>query len=337
MATFSTAQDYTYKPARFRTPQVHRGQDAGVGRRRPLHAIIAERPPPMPHEFLPSHRPRRRRRRVRRRERADDRAQRAITAATASRTTTSSSSPRASARCCSGASRRRAPACRNRPQHSDAAGRARPRVHARQRRAGAAMMPAVTWIGHASILVQAGGVNVLTDPIFSERASPLAFIGPKRHVAPGTRARRAAAHRRSLISHNHYDHLDAASVRALAAQAGGPPLFIVPLGIKALARRRRHRRRRRARLVAERTRRRGRGRADARRSTGRGGRSSDRMETLWGGYAVFAPGFQSSSPATPRTRRTSPTSTSASPHATAPAAASTSRCCRSAPTSRAGS
>src|SRR5258706_10772298 len=45
-------------------------------------------------------------------------------------------------------------------------------------RAGAAMQPTLTWIGHASTLVQLGGLNLLTDPVFSERASPLSFMGP---------------------------------------------------------------------------------------------------------------------------------------------------------------
>ena len=54
-------------------------------------------------------------------------------------------------------------------------------------RAGAAMQPAVTWIGHATVLVQLGGLNVLTDPIFSERASPLDFVGPRRHQPPALR------------------------------------------------------------------------------------------------------------------------------------------------------
>ena len=66
--------------------------------------------------------------------------------------------------------------------------------------AGAAMVPALTWIGHASTLIQAGGANILTDPIFSERASPFGFVGPKRHVAAGAGARRAAAHRRRASS-----------------------------------------------------------------------------------------------------------------------------------------
>ena len=100
--------------------------------------------------------------------------------------------------------------------------------------AGAAMVPATTWIGHASTLVQAGGANILTDPIFSERASPVGFAGPKRHLPPGLTLTDLPHIDAVVVSHNHYDHLDAASVKALAGQAGGPPLFIVPLGVKAL-------------------------------------------------------------------------------------------------------
>ena len=51
--------------------------------------------------------------------------------------------------------------------------------------AGAGMIPAVTWIGHATMLVQACGLNVLTDPIFSRRASPVQFAGPARARGPG--------------------------------------------------------------------------------------------------------------------------------------------------------
>jgi N-acyl-phosphatidylethanolamine-hydrolysing phospholipase D len=47
-------------------------------------------------------------------------------------------------------------------------------------RAGAAMQPAATWLGHASVLVQAGGLNIVTDPMFSQRASPVSFAGPQR-------------------------------------------------------------------------------------------------------------------------------------------------------------
>ena len=100
------------------------------------------------------------------------------------------------------------------------------------------------------MLVQLGGLNVLTDPIFSERASPLAFIGPKRHQPPALTAAELPRIDVVLISHNHYDHLDEASVRALAGQAGGPPLFIVPLGLKAWMAGRRHHPCGRARLVA---------------------------------------------------------------------------------------
>jgi len=98
--------------------------------------------------------------------------------------------------------------------------------------AGSAMTPSVTWIGHATVLAQLGGINLLTDPVFSDRASPFSFAGPKRHVAPGVSLRDLPHVELVLISHNHYDHLDGASVDALAAQAGGPPTFIVPLGLK---------------------------------------------------------------------------------------------------------
>jgi N-acyl-phosphatidylethanolamine-hydrolysing phospholipase D len=96
----------------------------------------------------------------------------------------------------------------------------------------AAMVPAITWIGHATMLVQASGINVLTDPVFSDRASPLQWIGPKRAQPPGVAMSDLPHIDVVVISHNHYDHLDEASVRALARQTGGSPLFLVPLGIK---------------------------------------------------------------------------------------------------------
>jgi len=99
--------------------------------------------------------------------------------------------------------------------------------------AGPAMVPAITWIGHATMLVQASGLNLLTDPVFSERASPVQWAGPRRQPAPGLALRDLPRIDVVLISHNHYDHLDRASVLALAAQAGGSPLFLVPLGLKA--------------------------------------------------------------------------------------------------------
>ncbi|VTU26236.1 MBL fold metallo-hydrolase [Variovorax sp. PBL-E5] len=97
--------------------------------------------------------------------------------------------------------------------------------------AGARMAPAVTWIGHATVLAQVGGLTVLTDPMFSQRASPVQFAGPKRHVPPGIALSDLPHVDLVLISHNHYDHLDTGSVAALNQQAGGPPLFVVPLGL----------------------------------------------------------------------------------------------------------
>ena len=105
-------------------------------------------------------------------------------------------------------------------------------IHANAR-AGAAMVPAVTWIGHATALVQASGLNVLTDPIFSERAFPVQFAGPKRAQPPGLLLAELPHIDVVVISHNHFDHLDRNSVFALSRQAGGSPLFLVPLGLKA--------------------------------------------------------------------------------------------------------
>ncbi len=105
-------------------------------------------------------------------------------------------------------------------------------IHANAR-ASVAMVPAVTWIGHASALVQASGLNVLTAPIFSDRAFAVQFAGPKRVQPPGVALADLPRIDVVVISHNHYDHLDRNSVFALSQQAGGPPLFIVPLGRKA--------------------------------------------------------------------------------------------------------
>lgn len=160
-------------------------------------------------------------------------------------------------------------------------------IHANAR-AGVAMVPAVTWIGHGTVLAQLGGLNVLTDPIFSERASPLSYLGPKRAQAPGVALDKLPHIDLVLISHNHYDHLDEASVRSLNAQPGGPPLFIVPLGIKAwmggvgitnvveLGWWQAHR------LGAVEV-----VMTPVQHWSGRA--LNDRLATLWGGYALFAP------------------------------------------------
>ena len=95
------------------------------------------------------------------------------------------------------------------------------------------MKPAITWVGHATMLVQTNGLNVLTDPIFSERASPVQSFGPKRAQPPGLSIDQLPAIDVVLISHNHYDHLDKNTVLALADRAQAATLFIVPLGVKA--------------------------------------------------------------------------------------------------------
>jgi len=91
-------------------------------------------------------------------------------------------------------------------------------------------VPSVTWIGHATALVQADGLSVLTDPIFSERASPLGFLGPRRAQPPGIALEQLPPVDAVLISHNHYDHLDLDSLARLNERSNGATLFLVPLG-----------------------------------------------------------------------------------------------------------
>jgi len=93
--------------------------------------------------------------------------------------------------------------------------------------------PSVTWIGHATFLVRMDGVTFLTDPIFSDRASPLAFAGPRRLVPPGVPLDQLPPLDFVTISHDHYDHADFPTIQALAAR--GVPFF-VPLGLGALVR-----------------------------------------------------------------------------------------------------
>ncbi len=75
----------------------------------------------------------------------------------------------------------------------------------------------VTWVGHATVLLQLGGLNVLTDPHWSKRASPVQFAGPARWVPPAVAFEQLPPIDLVLISHNHYDHLDDGTVRRLAA------------------------------------------------------------------------------------------------------------------------
>ena len=89
----------------------------------------------------------------------------------------------------------------------------------------------VTWIGHSSLLYQIEGKNFLFDPVYAEYASPIPPLGPKRAQAPGIPFESLPHIDAVFISHNHYDHLDLDTVRRLAQQVGGPPIFYVPLGV----------------------------------------------------------------------------------------------------------
>jgi L-ascorbate metabolism protein UlaG (beta-lactamase superfamily) len=73
----------------------------------------------------------------------------------------------------------------------------------------------VTWIGHSTVLVQTEGLNILTDPIWSDRASPFSFAGPRRVRAPGVRFEDLPRIDLVLVSHNHYDHMDLPTLRRL--------------------------------------------------------------------------------------------------------------------------
>ncbi len=73
----------------------------------------------------------------------------------------------------------------------------------------------VTWIGHSTVLIQTAGLNILTDPFFSSRASPFQFAGPKRIRDPGIAINDLPQIDLILLSHNHYDHLDAPALAAL--------------------------------------------------------------------------------------------------------------------------
>lgn len=82
----------------------------------------------------------------------------------------------------------------------------------------------LTWVGHATFLIQIAGTNILTDPIWSERASPVSWLGPRRHARPGIRFEDLPRIDLVLISHTHYDHLDRPTILRL----GNAPRYIVP-------------------------------------------------------------------------------------------------------------
>jgi L-ascorbate metabolism protein UlaG (beta-lactamase superfamily) len=94
----------------------------------------------------------------------------------------------------------------------------------------ASAAPRVWWLGHATVLLRIAGLHIITDPHFSLRASPFSFIGPKRYVPAPAAADALPRIDVVLISHNHYDHLDDASIRALL-RANPGIVFYAPSGL----------------------------------------------------------------------------------------------------------
>jgi N-acyl-phosphatidylethanolamine-hydrolysing phospholipase D len=91
--------------------------------------------------------------------------------------------------------------------------------------------PTLTWIGHATFLIQLDGVNIVTDPVWSDHVGPMSLLGTKRLVPPGVRFEDLPRIDAVVISHDHYDHLDAPTVQRLARAFH--PTFFTPLGYKA--------------------------------------------------------------------------------------------------------
>ena len=144
----------------------------------------------------------------------------------------------------------------------------------------------VTWFGHSTMLIEIDGTRVLTDPVWSERASPLPWSGPQRWYPPPIALAELPPLDAVVISHDHYDHLDHATIVALK---DWDTTFVVPLGVGAhldvLGRPRGAHRR--ARLVGAR-RASARSRSSARRrATPRAACCSTTTRTLWAGYALL--------------------------------------------------
>jgi len=87
-----------------------------------------------------------------------------------------------------------------------------------------------TWIGHSTLLYQMDGLNILTDPMWSDRASPVSYAGPKRVTPPAVALENLPPVDIVLITHNHYDHCDLPTLKKL----GNSPLYIIPLGLGKL-------------------------------------------------------------------------------------------------------
>lgn len=95
----------------------------------------------------------------------------------------------------------------------------------------------ITWVGHSSFLIQIGARNLLVDPVWSDRASPFQWLGPRRWVAPGIPFDALPPIDAVVISHDHYDHLDEATVRRLSRLTPAPRWY-APLGVAAWLERR---------------------------------------------------------------------------------------------------
>jgi len=100
---------------------------------------------------------------------------------------------------------------------------------------------AITFVNHATFLIQTGGITILTDPVWSERASPFRRIGPKRVRKPGVAFEDLPTVDIILLSHNHYDHLDIATLAQLRQRfaptvlaAAGDARLVGPLGFKSV-------------------------------------------------------------------------------------------------------
>jgi len=147
-----------------------------------------------------------------------------------------------------------------------------------------------TWIGHSTVLLQLGALNVLTDPVFCQRAFPVQWLGPRRVMDPAISIDQLPPLDVVLLSHNHYDHLDKAAVRQIA-RAQPRATWVVPLKLGAYLRPWG------LREIVE---------LDWWQATSLGGltvtatparhmsarRAGDRNRTLWCGYAVEAAGMR---------------------------------------------
>ncbi|MAO66444.1 MAG: twin-arginine translocation pathway signal [Balneola sp.] len=90
----------------------------------------------------------------------------------------------------------------------------------------------VTYVNHSTFLIQTAGVNILVDPVWSDRVSPVSFAGPKRFRPAGVKFEDLPPINLVLISHNHYDHLDLETLKKLESEFD--PRFVVPLGVDVL-------------------------------------------------------------------------------------------------------